>query len=386
MQWRGLYRSEMLCVVAALPSTVYCCSVAKSCPTLCDPRDVPHHPPEFTQVHGPWISDAVRTWKTLCLSINVPVPWHGCSTHTGHPFSSKDAWSSSLAASPDHPHVAGSPLLLCRLLSLFSLPRLYLASPLNGTRRPQVSGVQVTPGSHLGERMVYLPPQEAHHLNPAVSASWQPPQRPSPQETKQTLSPEFPCFFSSKSPVATKLQLRGRIKGTGGLWGCGTHTELCPFLTLCFLGPAASVFVPLGAQVSEGGAEGRQVRVGGAALQTSPDSKSLPTDRTHKRQMKSRGGAPWEGVGGIPVSPPPWCCPTTARPSRQSRPHDACRPQHFIIKYLPCAEMRCDSPSPPLLRPCSGLWDAPRESNTPSAGKPLHILKDNKQASPDRSS
>ena len=172
---------------------------------------------------------------------------------------------------------------------LFSLPRLYLASPLNGTRRPQVSGVLVTPGSHLGKRMVYLPPQEAHHLNPAVSASWQPPQRPSPQETKQILSPEFPCFFSSKSPVATKLQLRGRIKGTGGLWGCGTHTELCPFLTLCFLWPAASVFVPLGAQVSEGGAKGRQVRVGGASLQTAPDSKSLPTDRTTNVRWKAVG-------------------------------------------------------------------------------------------------
>lgn len=236
--------------------------------------------------------------------------------------------------------------------------------------------------------MVYLPPQEAPHLNPAVSASWQPPQRPSPQETKQTLSPEFPCFFSSKSPVATKLQLRGRIKGTGGLWGCGTHAELCPLfnsllsVTCCFHG----VFVPLGAQVSEGGAGGRQVRVSGPALHTSPDSENLPTDRTHKRQMKSSGDAPLEGVGGIPVYPPPRCCPTAACRSRQSRPHDACRPQHFIIKYLPCTEMQCDSPSPPLLRPCSGLWDAPRESNTPSAGEPLHVFKDDKQSSSDRSS
>ena len=37
---------------------MFCCSVAKSCMTLCDPIDystpcfpVPHHLPEFTQVH-----------------------------------------------------------------------------------------------------------------------------------------------------------------------------------------------------------------------------------------------------------------------------------------------------------------------------------------------
>ena len=41
----------------------------------------------------------------------------GLSHSHGHPFSSKDAWPSSLAAAPDHPHVAGSPLLLSGLLS-----------------------------------------------------------------------------------------------------------------------------------------------------------------------------------------------------------------------------------------------------------------------------
>ena len=44
--------------------------------------------------------------------------------------------------------------------------------------------------------------------------------------------------------------------------------------------------------------------------------------------------------------------------------------------------MQCDSPSPPLLSPCSGLWDAPRESNTPSAGEPLHVVKDNSKLLP----
>ena len=44
-----------------------CCSVAKLCLTLCDPMDcgmlgfpVPHHLPEFAQVHVHWIIDAIQ--------------------------------------------------------------------------------------------------------------------------------------------------------------------------------------------------------------------------------------------------------------------------------------------------------------------------------------
>ena len=44
-----------------------CCSVTKSCLTLCDPMDwstpdlsVPHNLPEFTQVHVHWISDVIQ--------------------------------------------------------------------------------------------------------------------------------------------------------------------------------------------------------------------------------------------------------------------------------------------------------------------------------------
>ena len=44
-----------------------CCSVAKSCPILCDPMDcsmpgfpVPHHLPEFTKVHVHWIGNAIQ--------------------------------------------------------------------------------------------------------------------------------------------------------------------------------------------------------------------------------------------------------------------------------------------------------------------------------------
>ena len=45
----------------------YCCLVAKSCPTLCNPLDcstpvfsVPHHLLKFVQVHVHWISDAIQ--------------------------------------------------------------------------------------------------------------------------------------------------------------------------------------------------------------------------------------------------------------------------------------------------------------------------------------
>ena len=51
-----------------IPQTESCyCSVAKSCPALCDPMDcdtqgfsVPHHLPEFSQVHVHQIGDAIQ--------------------------------------------------------------------------------------------------------------------------------------------------------------------------------------------------------------------------------------------------------------------------------------------------------------------------------------
>ena len=45
----------------------FCCSVAQSCPTLCDPVDcsrldfpVHHHLPELAQIHVHWVSDAIQ--------------------------------------------------------------------------------------------------------------------------------------------------------------------------------------------------------------------------------------------------------------------------------------------------------------------------------------
>ena len=52
-----------------------CCSVAQLCPTLCDTMDcsmpgllVPHHLPEFAQVHIPYISDAIQASHPLTPS------------------------------------------------------------------------------------------------------------------------------------------------------------------------------------------------------------------------------------------------------------------------------------------------------------------------------
>ena len=52
-----------------------CCSVAKSCLTLCKPTDcstlgfpVPHHLPDFAQVHVHWIGDAIQPSHPLSPS------------------------------------------------------------------------------------------------------------------------------------------------------------------------------------------------------------------------------------------------------------------------------------------------------------------------------
>ena len=61
------------------PSYFVCCSVAKSCPTLHDPKDcsmpgfpVHHHLPEFAQVHVHCIGDAIQPSYPLTPSFFVP--------------------------------------------------------------------------------------------------------------------------------------------------------------------------------------------------------------------------------------------------------------------------------------------------------------------------
>ena len=63
LPFRSCFKHEPLC---------YCCSVTKSCPTLCDPMgrstpglSVPHHLLEFTQVHVHCIGDAIQSSHPL---------------------------------------------------------------------------------------------------------------------------------------------------------------------------------------------------------------------------------------------------------------------------------------------------------------------------------
>ena len=61
---------------------MFCCSVAKSCLTLCDPMDysrpvflVLHHHPEFAQTHVHWVSDAIQPSRPLppstCFTLSL---------------------------------------------------------------------------------------------------------------------------------------------------------------------------------------------------------------------------------------------------------------------------------------------------------------------------
>ena len=62
-----------------------CCSAAQSCPTLCDPMGcsmpglpVPHHLPEFSQVHSHCIrtlSSCLSLWLSLLLLPSVQIRW-----------------------------------------------------------------------------------------------------------------------------------------------------------------------------------------------------------------------------------------------------------------------------------------------------------------------
>ena len=65
----------------------YCCSVTKSCPTLCNPMDysmagspVLHHLLEFAQIHVHWLTDAIQSSHPL--SSHSP-PAFNLSQHQG---------------------------------------------------------------------------------------------------------------------------------------------------------------------------------------------------------------------------------------------------------------------------------------------------------------
>ena len=88
-----------------------CCSVTKSCLTLCNPMNcstpdlpVPHDLPEFAQIHVHWVGDAIQ--PSLLLLPPSPVPF-SLSQHQGlfqrvsssHQMATK-YWSFSFSISP----------------------------------------------------------------------------------------------------------------------------------------------------------------------------------------------------------------------------------------------------------------------------------------------
>ena len=65
-----------------------CCSVAQSCPTLCDPMDrstpglsVPHHLPKFAQVHVHCTHDAIQPSHPLVPSFPFIVGYRSTRMH-----------------------------------------------------------------------------------------------------------------------------------------------------------------------------------------------------------------------------------------------------------------------------------------------------------------
>ena len=80
-----IYNNVSLC---ALDSTFHCCcSVAKSCPTICNPMDystlglpVHHQLLEFTQTHVHWVTDAIQPSHPL---LSPSPPTFNLSQHQG---------------------------------------------------------------------------------------------------------------------------------------------------------------------------------------------------------------------------------------------------------------------------------------------------------------
>ena len=92
--------------------SIYCFSVAQSCPTLCDPMDcttpgfpVLHHLREFAQTHVHGVSDAIQPSHPLsspslpfCLSQDQGLFQRVCSSHQV----AKVYWSFSFSISPSN--------------------------------------------------------------------------------------------------------------------------------------------------------------------------------------------------------------------------------------------------------------------------------------------
>ena len=111
-------------------STCCCCSVAKSCLTLCDPMDsstpgfpVLHYLPEFAQIHVHWVSDAIQPSHPLLppsppafIFPNIRVFSNELALHIRQP----KYWSFSLASVLPMNIQGWFPLELTGLISLQS--------------------------------------------------------------------------------------------------------------------------------------------------------------------------------------------------------------------------------------------------------------------------
>ena len=85
---------------------ILCCSVTKSCPTLCDPINysmpgfpVLHHLPEFAQTHVHWVSDVIQTSHTL---LSPSPSAFNLSQHKALCFRWPKYWSFSFSISPSN--------------------------------------------------------------------------------------------------------------------------------------------------------------------------------------------------------------------------------------------------------------------------------------------
>ena len=105
-----------------------CCSVAKSCPTLCDPMDcstpgfpVLHCLPEFAQIHVHLVGDAIESSHPLYCPL-LPVPSIFPSIKV---FSNESAlclrwpkyWSFSFSINPSNEY-SGLHTIFCKVFNL----------------------------------------------------------------------------------------------------------------------------------------------------------------------------------------------------------------------------------------------------------------------------
>ena len=101
---------------------ILCCSVTKSCPTLCDPINysmpgfpVLHHLPEFAQTHVHWVGDAIQPF---CLQ---SFPASGSFLMSQFYTSGGQRIGASASSSVPPMNIRGwSPLRLTGLISLQS--------------------------------------------------------------------------------------------------------------------------------------------------------------------------------------------------------------------------------------------------------------------------